>query len=90
MVARRTSAGTAPATRTGWPVRQSRSGARIVVVADAFCAMTAGPALRRGTIGESARRSCCVCSGTQFDPDVVTAFIVVLDGRNAQAQLALA
>jgi response regulator RpfG family c-di-GMP phosphodiesterase len=51
-------------------------GARIVAVADAFDAMTAGRPYREGishaeAIGELRR-----CAGTQFDPLVVDAFVV--------------
>jgi len=32
---------------------------------------------------ERARRELRACSGSQFDPAVVTAFLAVLDGRDA-------
>jgi HD-GYP domain-containing protein (c-di-GMP phosphodiesterase class II) len=54
--------------------------ARIAGVADAFDAMTSGRAYRRGrfmspddAISEIAR-----CAGTQFDPELATAFINVI------------
>jgi len=34
---------------------------------------------------ERARRELRACSGSQFDPAVVTAFLAVLDGRDAHA-----
>ena len=56
-------------------------GARIVFVADAFCAMTGErPYAEHGRSrarAEELRR----CSGTQFDPAVVAAFLVALDHR---------
>jgi diguanylate cyclase (GGDEF)-like protein len=65
-------------------------GARIILVADAFCAMTQDRPYAAARSVESARQELRACSGTQFDPAVVTAFFAVLDGRNAQSQLALA
>ena len=65
-------------------------GARIILVADAFCAMTQDRPYAAARSVESARHELHACAGTQFDPTVVTAFLTVLDGRNAQAQLALA
>ena len=53
-------------------------GARILTVADAFSTMTTGRAYR-GPISFSAAQSELVrCSGTQFDPDIVKAMILVL------------
>jgi HD-GYP domain-containing protein (c-di-GMP phosphodiesterase class II) len=54
--------------------------ARIAAVADSFDAMTSGRAYRRGgrlsmdaAVAELER-----CSGTQFDPEVVQAFLVAV------------
>ena len=56
-------------------------GARIVFVADAFCAMTAERPYASARSIESARKELRACAGAQFDPAVVTAFLAVLDSR---------
>jgi diguanylate cyclase (GGDEF)-like protein len=56
-------------------------GARIIFVADAFCAMTENRPYARAMSVESTCRELRACSGTQFDPAVVTAF---LDARAEQ------
>ena len=48
--------------------------ARIVAVADAYSAMVADRPYRRGRSGEEAYAELVRCAGTQFDPEVVTAF----------------
>jgi HD-GYP domain-containing protein (c-di-GMP phosphodiesterase class II) len=61
-------------------------GARIVAVADAFAAMTGTRpyAVRRSA--EAALEELEACAGTQFDPDVVAAFVVAYrDQRLAAA-----
>ncbi len=58
-------------------------GARIIAVADAFCAMTEARPYAPARSIESSRRELHRCSGTQFDPTVITAFLEVLDSRSA-------
>jgi len=60
-------------------------GARIVGVADAFCAMTEDRPYAQARSLESARAELQACSGTQFDPAVVTAFLKALDRTEAHA-----
>jgi putative nucleotidyltransferase with HDIG domain len=50
-------------------------GARIIAVADAFDAMTSDRPYRAGLPREAAIEELCRCSGTQFDPQVVEAFV---------------
>ena len=68
--------------------------ARIIFVADAFCAMTEERPYAPARSVEDARQELRKCSGTQFDPAVVTAFLEGLDRRDARgdihASLALA
>jgi HD-GYP domain-containing protein (c-di-GMP phosphodiesterase class II) len=54
--------------------------ARIAGVADAFDAMTSGRAYRRGRFmsADDAIAEISRCSGTQFDPELATAFIKVI------------
>jgi diguanylate cyclase (GGDEF)-like protein/putative nucleotidyltransferase with HDIG domain len=52
--------------------------ARILAVADAYEAMTADRPYRAGLGHDAARAELCACSGTQFDPRVVQAFLRVL------------
>jgi diguanylate cyclase (GGDEF)-like protein len=66
---------------------ESPIGARIIFVADAFCAMTEERPYARARSVESARQELRACSGTQFDPDVVTAFLAALDERGARADV---
>jgi diguanylate cyclase (GGDEF)-like protein len=54
-------------------------GARIVLVVDAYHAMTSDRPYRSGMPEDEARRQLQAGAGTQFDPDVVTAFLRVLD-----------
>jgi two-component system, cell cycle response regulator len=56
-------------------------GARIIFVADAFCAMSEARPYAEARSVASARRELRACSGTQFDPAVVSAFLSVLDSR---------
>ena len=60
-------------------------GARIIFVADAFCAMTEARPFAAERSVERAREELRLCAGSQFDPAVVTAFLAVLDGRGARA-----
>jgi diguanylate cyclase (GGDEF)-like protein len=62
-------------------------GARIVFVADAFCAMTETRPYAAARTVASAREELHRCAGTQFDPTVVAAFLGALDER---AELAAA
>jgi putative two-component system response regulator len=50
-------------------------GARILAVADAFDAMTSNRPYRLGMPVEDALKETVRCSGSQFDPQVVTAFL---------------
>src|SRR5919106_6692208 len=58
-------------------------GARIVFVADAFTAMTEQRPYAQARSVESARQELLACSGTQFDPEVVRAFLAGLDRQHA-------
>jgi putative nucleotidyltransferase with HDIG domain len=53
-------------------------GARIISVADAFNAMTSDRPYRKALSLEAATQELIDNSGTQFDPQVVTAFLTVL------------
>ncbi|MFL5842689.1 MAG: HD-GYP domain-containing protein [Thermoleophilaceae bacterium] len=64
--------------------RQIPIGARIVLVVDAFHAMVSDRSYRKGMSEESARIELRSNAGTQFDPDVVDAFLRVLDRRGGQ------
>jgi diguanylate cyclase (GGDEF)-like protein len=63
-------------------------GARIVAVADAFCAMTEDRPYAQARSVKSARQELRDCSGAQFDASVVTAFLAALD-RRGEGALAL-
>lgn len=54
--------------------------ARILSVADAYEAMIADRPYRTGRTAEAGRAELEACAGSQFDPQVVTAFITALDG----------
>lgn len=56
-------------------------GARVLAVADAWDAMTSHRAYRRALDLDLVRAEMQRCSGTQFDPAVVVAFMAVLDER---------
>lgn len=56
--------------------------ARIVCVADSFDAMTSKRAYRDVMSLDDAREEILRCSGTQFDPDIVAAFMKLLDDDN--------
>jgi putative nucleotidyltransferase with HDIG domain len=68
----------------GLKERQIPIGARIVLVVDAFHAMVSDRSYREGMSEESARIELNAHAGTQFDPDVVDAFVKVLDRRGGQ------
>jgi putative nucleotidyltransferase with HDIG domain len=59
--------------------RQIPVGARIVLVVDAFHAMISDRPYRAAMTEETARLELRAGAGTQFDPDVVEAFLRVLD-----------
>lgn len=54
-------------------------GARIFVIADTFDAMTSDRPYRRAMTPDQARDEVIKCSGTQFDPHCVQAFLVAFD-----------
>ena len=60
---------------------QIPNGARIVAVGDAFEAMTSDRPYRDALTVDEAIAELRRCSGTQFDPVVVDAFLSVLEGR---------
>lgn len=55
--------------------------ARVVAVADTFDVMTSARSYKRPQSAAAARRELARCSGTQFDPNVVRAFLNVSLGR---------
>jgi HD-GYP domain-containing protein (c-di-GMP phosphodiesterase class II) len=54
-------------------------GARIFVLADTFDAMTSDRPYRRALSCETSREEIIRCSGTQFDPRCVQAFLLAWD-----------
>ena len=56
-------------------------GARIVAVADAYDAITSARAYKKALTASAAREELARCSGQQFDPEVVRAFLAVGLGR---------
>jgi putative nucleotidyltransferase with HDIG domain len=56
-------------------------GARIIFVSDAFDAMTSDRLYRESLTYEDAVAEVERCAGTQFDPDVVNAFLVCVGAR---------
>ena len=59
-------------------------GARIFAVADTLDAMTSDRPYRKGTTFAVARAEVVRCSGTQFDPEVVQAFVRIPDTELAE------
>jgi len=59
-------------------------GARILAMADSFEALTSDRPYRKARLCADARAEVVTCSGTQFDPDVVEAFLAALDKHTAQ------
>ena len=59
--------------------------AKILAVADSYEAMTSDRVYRKSIGAVAAREQLEECSGTQFDPQVVAAFLRVLDRTEAQA-----
>lgn len=79
----------------GYPTRRSGTAipleGRILAVADAFDAMTAGRPYRRSLAPDEAAAEIERCAATQFDPDVVDAFLAALDaGEVVSGQAAVA
>jgi HD-GYP domain-containing protein (c-di-GMP phosphodiesterase class II) len=66
----------------GYPTRRSGTAipveGRVLAVADAFDAMTAGRPYRRSLEPEAAADEIDRCAGTQFDPDIAEKFLVAL------------
>jgi HD-GYP domain-containing protein (c-di-GMP phosphodiesterase class II) len=60
-------------------------GARIFTIADAFDAMTSDRPYRKALTPEMAREEVLRHSGTQFDPQVVQAFLLVYDEMAAES-----
>jgi diguanylate cyclase (GGDEF)-like protein len=60
---------------------------RIVAAADSFCAMTEARPYAQARTVESAIGELRRCSGTQFDPAVVVAFVQQLEAREAHLDL---
>ena len=58
-------------------------GARIIFVADAFDAMTSNRLYRTPMSRDEALREVERCAGTQFDPDVVDAFLAIVPTAEA-------
>jgi diguanylate cyclase (GGDEF)-like protein len=56
-------------------------GARVIAVCDSYDAMTADRPYRLALDPSDALAELLRCSGTQFDPDVVAAFVAVLNER---------
>jgi len=61
-------------------------GARIISVADAFDAMTSDRPYRKALTKEKARRELERDSGKRFDPEVVKAFLRVLDKKEPEEE----
>ncbi|MFL5825478.1 MAG: diguanylate cyclase [Thermoleophilaceae bacterium] len=59
--------------------------ARILSVADAWEAMTSDRPYRRALTPEEARAELDACAGSQFDSEVVRAFVRVLDGSDVES-----
>jgi len=73
----------------GYPYGLAREatplGSRILAVVDAYDAMTSQRPYREVLPAEDARAELQRCAGTQFDPQVVDAFLGVLDGQEQPA-----
>src|SRR5581483_2381320 len=72
----------------GYPYRLAQQeiplGARILSVIDAYDAMTSSRPYRAALSAEVAQEELQHCAGTQFDPQVVDAFLQVLQAQQAQ------
>ncbi len=65
----------------GFAANEIHLGARIVAVADAFDVMTSARSYKKPMPTEAAREELLRCSGSQFDPEVVRAFLNIGIGR---------
>ncbi len=76
----------------GYPTRRRGTEipleGRVLAVADAFDAMTSERPYRAALTQEAAVEEVLVCSGTQFDPGVVEAFLAVVEAGEAGAAVA--
>ena len=66
------------------------SGSRLILVIDAFDAMTSDRPYRRAMPVTDAAKELVRCSGSQFDPRVVRAFLLILCGLGHSRPLVLA
>jgi diguanylate cyclase (GGDEF)-like protein len=73
----------------GLPAERIPLGARIIFVADAYDAMISDRVYRRSLTAEDALAELERCAGTQFDPEVVSAFAEEL-GLDRRARLSVA
>ena len=69
-------------TRTGWRGDDIPLIARIVAVCDAYDAMVTDRAYRAGRDRSQAIAELRRCAGTQFDPEVVEAFVSALEAAD--------
>jgi response regulator RpfG family c-di-GMP phosphodiesterase len=72
----------------GLRLGQIPMGSRVIAVVDAFDAMTSERSYQMQRTEDEARAELQRASGTQFDPDVVEAFLAVLDERARPARQA--
>jgi hypothetical protein len=56
-------------------------GARIVAVIDTYDVITSGRSYKRPVTSRQARAELLRCAGTQFDPEIVDAFVNITTGR---------
>ena len=74
---------------TGYPDRLAGEdiplGARIIAVCDAYDAMTSDRPYRRALSSDDALAELRRCAGTQFDPQVVRAFVATLERTELRA-----
>ncbi|MCS7281172.1 MAG: response regulator [Desulfobacterota bacterium] len=61
-------------------------GARILAVCDSYDAMVTDRPYRKGMTREEALMEVKRCSGTQFDPEVVEAFLEIISGEEKSSQ----
>ena len=62
-------------------------GARILSVIDAYDAMTSSRPYRAALSAAEARTELQRCAGTQFDPQVIEAFLQVLRAQEAKVNI---